>query len=136
MQVASRILISLVCVEKAQMHANWWYPTLVLAWGLADFIRYSYYTLSLVTDGETWYPIKWLRYTAFVPLYPIGTACELYLLCSTWRAWKSSGSGWNYGLFALLVIWLPGLLYMYVHMLKQRRHHLSPPKAARTTKRS
>lgn len=117
------------------MYSNWWYPTLVLAWGLADFIRYAYYTLSLVTDGETWRPIKWLRYNAFIPLYPIGTVCEFYLLYSTWRAWKSSGNGWNYGLLALLAIWLPGLLYMYAHMLKQRHHHLSLSKAARTAKR-
>lgn len=122
MQVASRLFISLVCIEKAKVHMNWAHPLVVLSWGLADLIRYAYYTTSLITANDPPRILRWLRYNAFLVLYPSGTVGEMYLLYLTWKKWKAVPA-WNYGMIALMTIWLPCLVIMYRHMLLQRSRH-------------
>lgn len=46
----------------------------VIAWSLAEVIRFSYY---LMKTNAT---LKWLRYTAFVVLYPFGIVGEIRLV--------------------------------------------------------
>lgn len=123
MQVASRLFISLVCIERAKVYTNWGHAAVVLSWGLADIIRYSYYTISLVTVDNPPRILRWLRYNAFLILYPSGTAGEMYLLYLTWKKWKNAPV-YNYGLIALMIIWLPCLVIMYRHMLRQRSRHI------------
>ena len=49
---------------------------LILAWALTEVIRYPSYALSQSCPG--W--LNWLRYTIFIPLYPIGAASEMKLM--------------------------------------------------------
>ena len=122
MQVASRLFISLICIERAKVYTNWAHATVVLSWGIADLIRYAYYTISLVTVDNPPRFLRWLRYNAFLILYPSGAVGELYLLYLTWQKWRDAQI-YNYGLIALMVIWLPCLVIMYRHMLHQRSRH-------------
>ena len=40
------------------------------AWSAAEIVRYSFYMHSSLVPPP--YPLKWLRYSAFIVLYPIG----------------------------------------------------------------
>lgn len=128
MQVASRLFISLICIEKAKVYVNSAHAIVVLSWGLADFIRYAYYTVSLVSANNPPRLLRWLRYNAFLLLYPSGTAGEMYLLYLTWKKWNDNPV-WNYGLIALMALWLPCLVIMYRHMLHQRSRHTTTNKS-------
>ena len=50
---------------------------MISSWSLADAIRYFYYFLKTV--GWCPYPVEWLRYNAFLVLYPIGMFSEIGL---------------------------------------------------------
>lgn len=41
-------------------------------------IRYPWYAATLLNDCPKW--LTWLRYTAFIPLYPAGVVAEMILL--------------------------------------------------------
>jgi very-long-chain (3R)-3-hydroxyacyl-CoA dehydratase len=133
MQVASRIFISIVCIENAKVYTNWSHAVVILSWGLADILRYAFYTFSLINVNGAPRFLRWLRYNVFLILYPSGAIGEMYLLYLTWKKWKSSSPLWNYGLITLMVIWLPCLIVMYRHMLLQRSRHTVKSKKAKAT---
>ncbi|CAI7818724.1 unnamed protein product, partial [Closterium sp. NIES-54] len=55
---------------------------LLLTWSLSEVIRYPQYAFSLLGCCPEW--LTWLRYTAFIPLYPIGIfAGEIALMYSS-----------------------------------------------------
>eukprot|EP00899_Mesostigma_viride_P025330 jgi/Mesvir1/5982/Mv00736-RA.1 len=49
--------------------------SLFLAWSLSEMIRYPQYALSLLKACPRW--LEWLRYSAFIVLYPIGVSSEI-----------------------------------------------------------
>mmetsp|Transcript_7024 Transcript_7024/g.17920 ORF Transcript_7024/g.17920 Transcript_7024/m.17920 type:complete len:151 (+) Transcript_7024:395-847(+) len=49
---------------------------LILAWALTEVVRYPSYALGQSCPG--W--LNWLRYTIFIPLYPIGAMAEMKLM--------------------------------------------------------
>merc|ERR1719491_829588 len=51
------------------------YVLLLLVWSMAEVIRYPFYICKLL--GVRWTPIEWLRYNAFLVLYPIGFGAEM-----------------------------------------------------------
>lgn len=51
---------------------------LFAAWALSEVIRYPWALLTTVKACPTW--LTWLRYTAFIPLYPVGFVSEAFLL--------------------------------------------------------
>ncbi|KNG48133.1 PTPLA-domain-containing protein [Stemphylium lycopersici] len=61
--------------STATSHA---YLALLLAWSVADTIRYLYLALNM--HGKAPKGLVWLRYTMFYPLYPIGIGAEWWLL--------------------------------------------------------
>ena len=46
----------------------------LLAWALSEVIRYPWYAAG-GQEGPPW--LTWLRYTAFIPLYPVGVVGEM-----------------------------------------------------------
>jgi very-long-chain (3R)-3-hydroxyacyl-CoA dehydratase len=42
---------------------------------LSEIVRYPWYALGSAGINLRW--LTWLRYSLFIPLYPIGVACEL-----------------------------------------------------------
>ncbi|KAF7121585.1 hypothetical protein CNMCM5793_009055 [Aspergillus hiratsukae] len=79
------------------------YAALLLAWSAADAVRYAYFGFLLAgmsVDG-----VKWLRYSLFIVLYPVGIGrAGVFYFC--------------------LVLYVPGAFMMYSYMLKQRRKAL------------
>ena len=51
---------------------------LYMAWSIIEFIRYPFYALSVLNICPNW--IRKLRYTAFIPLYPIGLCSEWFII--------------------------------------------------------
>lgn len=90
------------------------YTAMAVAWAIADLSRYLYY---LLRDGR----VGWFRYTQFLLLYPIGAVSEMVLVwaCSGWSVFHP------YRLILRLLVWIYpfGLVFMYRHMLRQRRRH-------------
>uniref|UniRef100_A0A803KS32 Very-long-chain (3R)-3-hydroxyacyl-CoA dehydratase n=1 Tax=Chenopodium quinoa TaxID=63459 RepID=A0A803KS32_CHEQI len=49
-----------------------------VAWSISEIIRYSNYALSCIGDCPYW--STYVRYTVFIPLYPVGVAGETHSL--------------------------------------------------------
>lgn len=101
------------------------FASLLLAWSLTESIRYTYYTLSLLTPSPL--PslpsfIIWLRYTTFFVLYPLGAGSEAMAAFVTLPGWGQGwggkgGGGWGgkggwgweaVGRAGLFFVWWPG----------------------------
>ena len=70
------LFITLVVVPD--IRESIWVSVMFIAWALSEIIRYPQYALSVAGNCPYW--LEWLRYTAFIPLYPIGVVGELGLL--------------------------------------------------------
>lgn len=53
------------------------YSTMVFAWSLTEVVRYLFYALSLLNVSAPF--LNWLRYSTFIPLYPLGAGSEAYI---------------------------------------------------------
>ncbi|CUM66548.1 uncharacterized protein PRCAT00004217001 [Priceomyces carsonii] len=106
------------------------YSGLSLAWSLTEVIRYGFYIAKLLNHVP--YPLMWLRYSAFLVLYPVGLVCEasvVYLSLSLAKFASLGNLGYFYFLVFALLMYVPGFLILYSYMLKQRSKVL--PKATR-----
>jgi very-long-chain (3R)-3-hydroxyacyl-CoA dehydratase len=95
---------------------------MLFAWGVTEVIRYSYYALSqMEIPLPKWF--LWIRYSSFLPLYPIGVMGECSLLYANLGEFKRSGGEvvWMGVLAILGLIYPAGLFVLYSHMLSQRR---------------
>ncbi|EIM82832.1 PTPLA-domain-containing protein [Stereum hirsutum FP-91666 SS1] len=148
MQVASRLWTVWGVVERFDVAKQTpFFASLLLAWSLTESIRYTYYTLSLLTPSPL--PtlpsfIIWLRYTTFFVLYPLGAGSEAmaaFVTLPEFGLGGKGGGGWGrrrmgeeedgggkggwgweaVGRAGLFFVWWPGLYVMYTHMMKQRR---------------
>ncbi|KAL5258820.1 hypothetical protein ACHWQZ_G009324 [Mnemiopsis leidyi] len=71
------VLFTVVDAEPALQTSLTCY-LLVVAWSAVEVFRYPYYIVQIY---EFYFPrLMWLRYNVWIPLYPIGILCELYLV--------------------------------------------------------
>ncbi|KAL2868353.1 putative membrane protein [Aspergillus lucknowensis] len=98
------------------------YPAMLFAWSTADVVRYLYFTV-LLAGIPVPKLLKWLRYSLFLVLYPIGIGSEWWLM---YRAATVTASPLVAGTFYFcLGLYVPGSVMMYSYMVKQRRKTLS-----------
>uniref|UniRef100_A0A803LCN8 Very-long-chain (3R)-3-hydroxyacyl-CoA dehydratase n=1 Tax=Chenopodium quinoa TaxID=63459 RepID=A0A803LCN8_CHEQI len=103
-----------------------------VAWSISEIIRYSNYALSCIGDCPYW--SIYVRYTVFIPLYPVGVAGEMWLMYQALTYIKEkdlykdffSVLPFSYHTFVQVVLLCYPLLWMklYLHLLKQRRSKL------------
>ncbi|KDP44189.1 hypothetical protein JCGZ_05656 [Jatropha curcas] len=104
-----------------------------LVWSLAEVIRYSHYALNCLGNCPSW--LTYLRYTAFIVLYPIGILPgEMWLMYQGIPFAKKnhlyaslfSALPFSYTDFIKAVLMLYPFLWLrlYLHLLKQRRSKL------------
>ncbi|XP_019465134.1 PREDICTED: very-long-chain (3R)-3-hydroxyacyl-CoA dehydratase 2-like [Lupinus angustifolius] len=104
-----------------------------LAWSISEVIRYSHYAFSCTGNCPSW--ITYLRYTAFIVLYPIGVGPgEMWLMYQALPIVKKkntysdffSGLPFSYYDFLRVVLLVYPFLWLklYLHMFKQRRTKL------------
>lgn len=80
----------------------------VLAWGCSEMIRYAFFVGQLLR-GEPFGWIKWLRYNAFLVLYPVGLVSEAWLVyLSLMQRRADVGPVYRGYLFLGLLTYLPG----------------------------
>ncbi|NWV69018.1 HACD3 dehydratase, partial [Malurus elegans] len=108
-------------------------------WSISELFRYPYYMLSCI--GIEWKPLTWLRYTVWIPLYPLGGLAEAVCIVQSIPIFSETGK-FSLGLpnplnvtiqfpFVLqiyLIALFLGLFVNFRHLYKQRKHHLGPKK--------
>jgi very-long-chain (3R)-3-hydroxyacyl-CoA dehydratase len=87
---------------------------MVLAWSVAEVVRYPFYALSLL--GLESSVLLWLRYTLFLVLYPIGAVSEAALSFQSLPK-NLPLHKWGSGVrirAALILLWGPGMFATFV----------------------
>lgn len=104
-----------------------------MAWSLSDVIRYSYHALNCVGSCPNW--MTYLRYTAFIVLYPLGLFLgELWIMCQALPYIREENLYQNlfsflpfgyYDFLRVFVVCYPFLWFrLYLHLFNQRRSKL------------
>ena len=104
-----------------------------LAWSIGEVIRYSHYAFSCLGNCPSW--ITYIRYTAFIVLYPLGVfPGEMWLMYQALPIIKKnniyadsfSGLPFSYYDFLKVVIVVYPFFWfkLYLHLFKQRRFKL------------
>ncbi|WPG99505.1 PTPLA-domain-containing protein [Acrodontium crateriforme] len=122
MQVASRYLLVWGIVNNfpnTTSHSLA-YTTMLIAWGMSEIIRYSYFATNLAYGRVPGW-LQWLRYNAFFVLYPLGISSECWLVWISRVPAASWWMGWEWVLRAILFVYVPGSYILYTHMMAQRR---------------
>ena len=112
---------------------------LLFAWTITEIVRYSFYLFTLL--GGVPYILKWLRYTLFIILYPIGVVGEVLTVYASLKPVKDQEiysirlpNSFNFVLdyhlvlmclFPVYIFYFPKL---YFYMFSQRKKALSPIK--------
>jgi very-long-chain (3R)-3-hydroxyacyl-CoA dehydratase len=90
LQVFGRFLILFAVLgPSVEIHEHPIVYVLFLVWSLIEIFRYPYYALSVLgMEAKT---LTWLRYTAWIPLYPLGFTSEATVLWLSIPHFKNSG---------------------------------------------
>ena len=136
LQLSSRVFILWLIAERiSEVQREFALTTMVLAWSLTEVPRYFYFAYSAQTKPPS--ALVWIRYSTFLPLYPLGASSEWFVLYKAlpYIAERTPftirlPNPWNFAFdfyiasVAILIAYLPGLPYMISHMLHQRRKNL------------
>jgi very-long-chain (3R)-3-hydroxyacyl-CoA dehydratase len=107
----------------------------VISWALVEIPRYLFYAFHLL--GSVPYPLLWLRYSLFAVLYPSGITGELWCVLAALPKVRQSDA-WSIEMpnqlnfecrlywlvVAVLILYVPGSPFMYLHMVQQRKKTL------------
>lgn len=133
----SFILFAMIeCESRMQTKPVVYY--LFIMWSSIECIRYPYY-LSQLFKVELGI-LTWLRYTIWIPLYPLGILCEGIICLRNIPYFEETGRlslampntlNWTFDMTTflriyLLFVMLPGTYVMMGHMAKVRAKKLSP----------
>lgn len=111
---------------------------LFLVWASIELVRYPYYITQLISIELSF--LTWLRYTLWIPLYPLGILCEGVIVLrnipyfeETDRLSVHLPNVWNFTFdmptflrIYLLILAVPGAYFMMSHMSKTRAKKLGP----------
>lgn len=99
---------------------------LLLTWAIADVIRFAYLMCNAI--GQHFPYLQWVRYTMWLPLYPLGFGLEVVNMvnCLPHYTRKAAEQGipYPYLIYTYLPIAGFGFLKLYMHMFKVRRRKL------------
>ncbi|XP_067008173.2 very-long-chain (3R)-3-hydroxyacyl-CoA dehydratase isoform X2 [Anabrus simplex] len=141
MQVGGRNFVLFFMIEAEPRMAD--KPVvfyLFIVWSLIEIIRYPYYIAQLYKKNIGL--LTWLRYTIWIPLYPLGGLCEGVIILrnipyfeETQRFTVTLPNSWNFAFhfpsllrIYLLILFIPGLYVMMSHMYRARIQKLGPKK--------
>ncbi|XP_049871486.1 very-long-chain (3R)-3-hydroxyacyl-CoA dehydratase isoform X2 [Pectinophora gossypiella] len=139
LQVSGRAFVLFVMIEaEPRMQTKPVVFYLFLVWSMIEVVRYPFY-ISQLYKKEI-YILTWLRYTLWIPLYPIGVLCESIIILrnipyfeETQRFTISMPNEWNFAFHLpsilrvyLLFLIIPGMYFVMGHMHKLRAVKLKP----------
>lgn len=121
MQVASRLMLVWgISYPFPQLDVSPWYSSMLTAWSTTEVIRYTYFALKQFDFIP--YFLHWLRYSAFLVLYPMGISSEVAMIIKALVGPADKLATWYpFALVAVLLSYIPGSVILYSHMLSQRR---------------
>lgn len=142
LQVVSRLfLVWGVNYMFPEVRSHWSFSTMMIAWSIAELVRYSYYACNLL--GQVPRILTWARYNLFLVLYPTGVGSELMMVYTALPFAKAWNVNYYYFLIVASLVYLPGMplqgfwrytgrthfLFigfpvLFSHMLAQRRKYL------------
>lgn len=137
LQVTSRLMLVWgICDAVPQTRDLLSFKTMVLAWSLTEIPRYFYFVVGCLSSQVPHWLI-FLRYSTFIPLYPLGACSEFVTMLAALPIIHQQNPfsiampnpynfAFDYFSFCViaLISYLPGLPYMYMHMLRQRRKYV------------
>ncbi|XP_013164422.1 PREDICTED: very-long-chain (3R)-3-hydroxyacyl-CoA dehydratase-like, partial [Papilio xuthus] len=139
LQTSGRAFVLFVMIEaEPRMQTKPVVFYLFLIWGLIEVVRYPFY-ITQIYKKEI-YLLTWLRYTLWIPLYPLGILCESIVILrnipyfeETQKFSVSMPNEWNFAFHLpslmrvyLLVLTFPGMFFVMSHMHKLRTVKLKP----------
>lgn len=124
-----------------KVHDNRSFVSMVLAWSLTEIPRYFYFAVAAVSNTVPYW-VTWTRYSTFIPLYPVGASSEALTLYAALPYIRDARpfsidmpNRFNFAFdyytlcLVILVLYIPGLPFMYSHMRRQRRKYVVAPVA-------
>lgn len=104
---------------------SWAFPGVLVAWSSVEIIRYPYYAFKIAGIDPPYF-LHWLRYSAFMVLYPLGLFTEPVVIYDSLGHITSS---FHYYFFVFgFSLYIPGFYVLYTYMLKQRKKVLRKKK--------
>ena len=112
---------------------------LIGVWSLSEFCRYPYYIHQLLFKNSKNRILTFIRYSSFIVLYPLGITCEIInifkalpmlnydIMPSLFHNSMLHRSGlltMRNLYYLILLFYIPGSIYLYNHMLMQRKKAL------------
>lgn len=110
MQLVSRMLIIWVVFWYYGI-IDWTFPIVTTCWYLSDLARYVFYMFRIDT-------IRIVRYNLFLLTSPIGFILEMYCLRTLYN---SLGNILSYFVALAALLYIPGFIFLFSHMLRQRK---------------
>ncbi|KAI8115190.1 Very-long-chain (3R)-3-hydroxyacyl-CoA dehydratase 3 [Lucilia cuprina] len=144
MQVTGRNFVLFFMIEfEERMQTKPAVFYVFLIWSLVEVFRYPYY-ISQILKREFGL-LTWLRYTIWIPLYPMGILCEGIIILrnipyfeETKRFSVEMPNRWNFSFdmptflkIYLILLILPGSFFLMSHMSKTRAKKLNKKRRAR-----
>eukprot|EP00922_Rhytidocystis_sp_ex-Travisia-forbesii_P051114 GHVS01075898.1.p1 GENE.GHVS01075898.1~~GHVS01075898.1.p1 ORF type:complete len:248 (+),score=56.78 GHVS01075898.1:30-773(+) len=142
LQLASRLQLVWIVWPLVEDSRRRWMWLCLLMWALAEMCRYPYFALTVMNPLKVPVFLKWLRYSAFLLLYPVGIACEALCMYNSlpslqtdpWlrRFPQPMPNALNFQLdlyyvyVVVLLLYVPGTVHLYGYMLRQRKKTLTP----------
>ncbi|PRP79616.1 3-hydroxyacyl-CoA dehydratase 2-like [Planoprotostelium fungivorum] len=134
LQNLARILLVAVAHSAPESQKSVFITIMATSWSLIEIVRYPFYVFNLLQFVPKF--LLWLRYSLFIGLYPCGVAGEAGTLYHALPAfqkglWSTSWVNFYYVALFILAAYIPGLPFMYSHMLHQRRKNLGSINSAK-----
>ncbi|KAM7352100.1 3-hydroxyacyl-CoA dehydratase 2 [Cochliomyia hominivorax] len=144
MQVTGRNFVLFFMIEfEERMQTKPAVFYVFLIWSLVEVFRYPYY-ISQILKREFGL-LTWLRYTIWIPLYPLGILCEGIIILrnipyfeETKRFSVVMPNKWNFSFdmptflkIYLILLILPGSFFLMTHMSKTRAKKLNKKRRSR-----
>eukprot|EP01125_Pyxidicula_operculata_P019944 TRINITY_DN7262_c0_g1_i1.p1 TRINITY_DN7262_c0_g1~~TRINITY_DN7262_c0_g1_i1.p1 ORF type:complete len:203 (+),score=2.64 TRINITY_DN7262_c0_g1_i1:2-610(+) len=103
-----------------QLHTSSAMYLLFLCWSTIEIVRYPFYIYQIL--NSSFYPLVWLRYTLWIPLYPLGVFAELALL---YESLQYIVAPYHY----IVMVWMASYFFVFpqqlMYMASQRSKNLS-----------
>ncbi|KAI8469875.1 MAG: tyrosine phosphatase-like protein [Monoraphidium minutum] len=120
-----------------ELHSNPAAPLMLACWSLGEVVRYPWYAATAAGACPGW--LTWLRYSAFIPIYPAGVVAEMVLMFRALPLIRARrlfsvampnalNFAFDYEVFMTVVLLLYPYLWwgLYSTLLRQRRKKLAP----------
>ncbi|VDD96984.1 unnamed protein product [Enterobius vermicularis] len=75
-QIASRITVVWLVLYVSR--SSFGVPLILIAWSITEVVRYSFYATKILDKTPEF--LKWMRYSFFIVLYPVGALGEILIV--------------------------------------------------------